>query len=58
MLSGALEKLDRLLATLESRAVVRVDGGSSPKQEAPPPIETSLAYADKRDQWKFYYVMR
>ncbi|RPD64966.1 hypothetical protein L227DRAFT_650102 [Lentinus tigrinus ALCF2SS1-6] len=39
MLSGALEKLDRLLATLDSRAQIRV-GGSTPKEEALPPIET------------------
>lgn len=39
MLMGALDKLDKLLVTLESRADVRVSG-STPKKEAPPPIET------------------
>ncbi|KAI0800876.1 hypothetical protein C8Q74DRAFT_1364547 [Fomes fomentarius] len=36
MLSGAIEKLDKLLATLDQRANVQV-GGSNPKEEAPPP---------------------
>ncbi|TBU34517.1 hypothetical protein BD311DRAFT_773593 [Dichomitus squalens] len=42
MLSGALEKLDKLLATIDSRASVRVGGGNTPtpNEEAPPPIET------------------
>ena len=42
MLTGALEKLDKLLATIDSRASVRVDSGNTntPQEEAPPPIET------------------
>ena len=42
MLTGALEKLDKLLATIDSRASVRVDSGNTntPNEEAPPPIET------------------
>lgn len=40
LLTGALEKLDKLLAAIESRANIRV-GGTAPKGEAPPPpIET------------------
>ena len=39
LLTGALEKLDKLLAAIESRANNRV-GGTTPKGEAPPPIET------------------
>ena len=38
LLSGALDKLDKLLSTIESRASVRVED-TSPKQ-ALPPIET------------------
>ncbi|KAI1793944.1 hypothetical protein LXA43DRAFT_884779 [Ganoderma leucocontextum] len=40
MLSGALEKLDQLLATIDSRSNVRVGGGTTRKEEVPPPIET------------------
>ncbi|KAI8981272.1 hypothetical protein BD414DRAFT_492160 [Trametes punicea] len=39
LLSGALDKLDKLLATLDSRMDVRVGAGAPPK-EALPPIET------------------
>ncbi len=39
MLSGAIEKLDKLLATLDQRANVQV-GGSKPKDAPPPPFET------------------
>ncbi|KAI0639797.1 hypothetical protein C8Q77DRAFT_1214236 [Trametes polyzona] len=41
LLSGALDKLDRLLATLDSRASIQVGGGAPPPAEAPlQPIET------------------
>ncbi|KAI0361189.1 hypothetical protein OH77DRAFT_1390630 [Trametes cingulata] len=40
LLSGALEKLDRLLATLDTRSEVRVGGGAPAPEAASPPIET------------------
>ncbi|KAI0673528.1 hypothetical protein C8Q78DRAFT_969215, partial [Trametes maxima] len=41
LLSGALDKLDRLLATLDERSHLRVGGGAPPAQvQSPPPIET------------------
>ena len=39
LLSSALDKLDKLLATLDNRMELRV-GDDAPAPEAPPPIET------------------
>ncbi len=50
MLSGALEKLDRLLAMLDSRGQIRV-GDSTPKEETLPPFETEdEVVIDMRDR--------
>lgn len=41
LLSGALEKLDKLIDTLDSRASIRLDSATSTQQMPTPPVETA-----------------